>query len=106
MRLFILTVFLSLSAMVANAQTYYAGAVVPYSYPAPMPYSTPLVVAPPVTYIAPPPLVRYQWVPHYYNVPVITYRHRWFLRKERVVTYQPMMKWTYRAYYPNAVVTY
>lgn len=105
MRLFILTAFLSLSAVFANAQTYYAGAVVPYSYPAPMPYGTPLVVTPHPVYIAPQPIMQYQWVPYYYNVPVITYKYRWCFKREKVITYQPTMKWIYRPYY-TSVTTY
>ena len=101
MRLFILTLFLSLASVVANAQTYYTGSVVPYSYPPMMPYSAPVVVAPPV-YIAPQPILQYQWTPYYYNVPVTTYKHRWFLRREKVVTYQAQMGWVYRPYYTRA----
>lgn len=67
--------------------------------------SVPSVASPPMvvttqvpvpTYVVPQPSVVYGWVPYYYNVPVITERRCWFLRRERQVTYQPQVQWYYK----------
>ena len=60
--------------------------------PPPMVVTTPV---PPVTYIVPQTTVVYGWVPYYYNVPVVTERRSWFLRKERQITYQPTSSFCY-----------
>ncbi len=64
--------------------------------PPPMVVETPL---PAVTYVVPQPTVVYGWVPYYYNVPVITERRCWFLRRERQITYQPQVQWNYQPLY-------
>ena len=70
--------------------------------PAPAP-PTPTVVVqspvPAVTYVVPQPTVLYGWVPYYYNVPVVTERRCWFLRRERQITYQPQVQWYYQPMY-------
>jgi hypothetical protein len=62
----------------------------------PMMVTTPV---PAVTYIAPQPTVIYGWTPYYYNVPVVTERRCWFLRKERHITYIPQVQWYYHPLY-------
>tara|TARA_R100001163_G_scaffold64494_1_gene58869 strand:+ start:1325 stop:1624 length:300 start_codon:yes stop_codon:yes gene_type:complete len=60
---------------------------------------------PPVVYTVPqPPLVTTRWVPRYYspvisvyNVPVIETRRRWFLRRERLITYPATLNWYERS---------
>jgi hypothetical protein len=64
--------------------------------PPPMVVTTPV---PTVTYTVPQPTVFYGWVPYYYNVPVVTERRCWFLRKERTITYQPQLQWYYQPLY-------
>ena len=49
-------------------------------------------------YVVPQPTIVYGWVPYYYNVPVVTERRCWFLRKERQITYQPQVQWYYQPY--------
>tara|TARA_E500000178_G_scaffold338663_1_gene379229 strand:- start:993 stop:1280 length:288 start_codon:yes stop_codon:yes gene_type:complete len=66
---------------------------VPVVSPPPMVVTTPV---PAVTYVVPQPTVVYGWVPYYYNVPVVTERRCWFLRRERQVTYQPQVQWNYQ----------
>ena len=61
--------------------------------PPPMVVTTPV---PAVTYAVPQPTVVYSWIPYYYNVPVVTERRCWFLRKERQITYLPRVQWYYR----------
>ena len=48
-----------------------------------------VIERPPVVYTVPqPPVVVNKWVPYYYNyIPVVETRRRWFLRRERLVTY-------------------
>jgi len=62
----------------------------------PMAVTTPI---PAVTYIVPQPTVIYGWTPYYYNVPVVTERRCWFLRKERQITYIPQVQWYYQPLY-------
>ena len=70
---------------------------VPVAAPSPpMVITTPV---PAVTYMVPQPTVIYGWVPYYYNVPVVTERRCWFLRKERHITYQPQLQWYYQPLY-------
>ena len=65
----------------------------PVAYPPTM-VTTPI---PTVTYVIPqPPSLGYGWVPHYYNVPVVTERRCWFLRRERQIVYQPQIQWYYQ----------
>ncbi len=66
---------------------------VPVVAPPPMVVTTQVPVT---TYVVPQPSVVYGWVPYYYNVPVITERRCWFLRRERQVTYQPQVQWNYQ----------
>jgi hypothetical protein len=68
-------------------------ASVPVVSPPPMMVTTPVPVA---TYVVPQPRVVYGWVPYYYNVPVVTERRCWFLRRERQLTYQPQVQWYYQ----------
>ena len=63
--------------------------------PPPMVVTTPV---PPVTYVVPQPSTVYGWVPYYYSVPVVTER-RWFLRRERQITYRPQTHWYYQPLY-------
>ena len=66
------------------------------------PVLPPLVVETPVptiSYVVPQPTVVYGWVPYYYNVPVITERRCWLLRRERTITYQPQLQWNYLPLY-------
>ena len=64
---------------------------VPVAAPSPpMVITTPV---PAVTYVVPQSTVIYGWVPYYHNVPVVTERRCWFLRKERQVTYIPQVYW-------------
>ena len=62
----------------------------------PMVVTTPI---PAITYAVPQPTVVYGWTPYYYNMPVITERRCWFLRKERQITYIPQVQWQYRPLY-------
>ena len=72
-------------------------ASVPVAAPSPpMVITTPV---PAVTYMVPQPTVIYGWVPYYHNVPVVTERRCWFLRKERHITYQPQLQWYYQPLY-------
>ena len=67
-----------------------------------VPVAPPMVVTTPipaVTYIVPQPTVIYGWTPYYYNVPVVTERRCWFLRKERQITYIPQVQWYYQPLY-------
>ena len=66
------------------------------------PAPPPIVVetqVPAITYVVPQPTIVYGWVPYYYNVPVVTERRCWFLRKERQITYQPQVQWYYQPLY-------
>lgn len=67
-------------------------ASVPVTPAPPMVVTTPV---PAVSYVVSQPIV-YGWVPYYYNIPVVTERRCWFLRRERTITYQPRVEWTYR----------
>jgi hypothetical protein len=69
---------------------------VPVAPVPPMVITTPV---PAVTYVVPQPTVVYGLVPYYYNVPVITERRCWFLRRERQITYQPQVQWYYQPLY-------
>ena len=71
-------------------------ASVPVAPAPPMVVTTPV---PAVTYVVPQPTAIYSWVPYYYNVPVVTERRCWFLRKERQITYQPQLQWYYQPLY-------
>ncbi len=71
-------------------------ASVPAVAPPPMVVTTPV---PAVTYVVPQPTVVYGWVPYYYNVPVVTERRCWFLRREKQITYQPQVQWYYKPLY-------
>ena len=64
-----------------------------------VPVAQPMVVTTPipaVTYIVPQPTLIYGWTPYYYNVPVVTERRCWFLRRERQITYHPRVEWIYQ----------
>lgn len=71
-------------------------ASVPFSTPAPMVVTTPIPVT---TYVIPQPTIVYGWVPYYYNVPVVTEKRCWFLRREKQITYQPQVQWQYQPLY-------
>ena len=68
-------------------------ASVPVAPAPPMVVTTPV---PAVTYVVPQPTAIYSWVPYYYNVPVVTERRCWFLRRERRIIYQPRVEWIYQ----------
>ena len=67
--------------------------------PAPIP-AVPRVIYPQeiiTTY--PRPTLTYGLVPYYYNLPVVTERRCWFLRRERYVTYEPQVRWYYQPFW-------
>ena len=67
-----------------------------------VPAAPPMVVTttvPSMMYAVPQPTVVYGWVPYYYNVPVVTEKRCWFLRKERQIIYQPQLQWYYQPLY-------
>tara|TARA_R100000278_G_scaffold8165_1_gene10324 strand:- start:986 stop:1288 length:303 start_codon:yes stop_codon:yes gene_type:complete len=73
--------------------------------PTPLPQSIHSLgqILPPPTVIVektyPSPTLTYGLVPYYYNVPVVTERRSWFLRREKRITYQPQIQWYYQPFW-------